>query len=229
MKRTWLTLIPVLAMAWVVPVSADEARAAFDQAQILKRNGRFDEARAAFQELASSSSDATWSSLASDELRFGLPLHESNVLLSQLARAADHPARTRLLKRVESIYQTLLNDNADRPERIAEIERKRDQLSLLGQAASNDESDGLAAGLGLLRSRIENHHRRTGRWPDRRQIESDISSSLRSVGLAPERLTLYDFYPSSTSFYATLHDSSGGAEIKIKGDGHRVTVEGGGR
>lgn len=209
--------------------AGDDAQAVYQQAQALKRSNRFNEARIGFQEATTLAGPASkWSALAADELHYGLPLHESNVLLAQLVRAADHPTRARLLARVEALYQEMLEANADNPERIAEIERKRDQLALLRQAAQGSEHSSLTDGLARLRGRLEQLYARQGRFPDRRQIETEVANMLSEAGLAPARLTLFDFYPSSTSFFATLRDSQGGADVKIKGDGSGIRIEGGG-
>jgi len=209
--------------------ATDDAQAAYQQAQALKRGNRFNEARLGFQEATTLAGPGSkWSTLAADELRYGLPLHESNVLLAQLARAADHPTRSRLLTRVEALYQEMLESNTDNPGRIAEIERKRDQLALLRQSARGNEHPSLTDGLDRLRSRLDQLYARQGRFPDRRQIETEVANMLREAGLAPNRLTLFDFYPSSTSFFATLRDSQGGADVKIKGDGGGIRIEGGG-
>lgn len=225
-----LLIAVVLSGLCLPPLArADDAQAAYNQAQALKRGNQFGEARQAFQELTTLTGPASkWSSLAADELRYGLPLHESNVLLAQLTRAKDHPTRSQLLTRIESLYDAMVNDNADNPERVAEIERKRDQLALLRQMARGGESTSLAESLGALRDRIEQYHSRHGRWPDRRQIEAEVANVLRQAGMAPERLYLFDFYPTSTSFFATLRDNQGGPEIKLKGDSGGVRVEGGG-
>jgi len=234
MKRIHLLILILMTGAVLSPMAGAEdsgtemARAGYDHAQSLKRDGRFVEARAAFQELAGTSGDSSWSTLAADELRYGLPLHESNVLMAQLAHAGDHPSRTRLLKRIDSLYQAMLNDNMDRPERVSEIERKRDQLSLVRQMAGTAEQDSMTTGLRQLRHQIQNHHSMTGHWPDRRQIAAVVSAMLNNAGLPADRLTLFDFYPTSSSFYATLRDSRGGPDIKIKGDDGNVRIEGGG-
>lgn len=228
MMRTWIVLLALVAVIVCPASSGDETKSAYEQAQALKRSGRFDEARTAFQELAAASGGSTWSTLAADELRYGLPLHESNLLIAKMARTTDHASRAHLLKRIDSLYQAMLSDNMDRPERIGEIERKRDQLSLARQMAGKAEQDGFTAGLRQLRYRIEHFHNMTGRWPDRRQIETEVSGMLSNAGLAPDRLTLFDFYPTSSSFYATLRDSRGGPDIKIKADGGSVRIEGGG-
>lgn len=209
--------------------ATDDAHAAYQQAQALKRGNRFPEARAGFAEATTLGGPGSkWATLAADELRYGLPLHESNVLLARLAGTADHPTRARLLARVEALYQEMLDANADNPERIAEIERKRDQLALARQSAQGSEESGLTEGLDRLRSRLEQLYARQGRFPDRRQIEAEVANMLREAGLAPNRLTLFDFYPSSTSFFATLRDSRGGTDIKIKGDDGGIRIEGGG-
>jgi hypothetical protein len=208
---------------------SDAAQAAYHEAQALKRSNRFAEARGAFQEVADLADAPQWSTLAADELRYGLPLHESNVLLAELTRATDHPTRSRLLARIDALYQTMLDGNVDNPERIGEIERRRDQLALLRQSARGHEHSSLSAGLDDLRHRIEHYHDQHGHWPDRRRLETEIANMLGDAGLASDRVYLFDFYPSSTSFFATLRDNQGGPDIKLKGDGGRVRVEGGGR
>ena len=208
--------------------SDDSAQAAYSEGQSLKRSNKFVEARAVFTEVAAMSDSPKWSVLAEDELRYGLPLHQSNVLLAQAASAGDHPTRAQLLVRIDALYQSIIDANPGDVARIGEIEHKRDQLALLGQAARGAEHASLKEGLEQLRRDIQQHHYRHGRWPNRRELESEVASMLQANGQAPERLQLLDFYPTSSSFYATLRDSQGGPDIKVTGDGGSVNVEGAG-
>ena len=230
MLHRLLAVVTLIGIALVPAAFAsdDAAQAAYGQGQTLKRSNQFSAARAAFEEAAALSDASKWSALAADEMRYGLPLHESNVLLVQLAGATDHPTRARLLARLDALYQSIIDANPGNVARIGEIENRRDQVALLGQSARSAESTSLKEGLDQLRYSIQRYHIRHGRWPSRRELEAEVTSMLQATGQAPGRLQLFDFYPASTSFFATLRDSRGGPDIKLKGDGGQVRIEGAG-
>jgi len=214
------------------PLAADgddtSARSAYEQAQTMKRANQFVQARTAFQGLAALPGSEPWSTLAADELRYGLPLHESRVLMARLSTASDSRSRNSLVQQIESLYRSMISDNADKPDRVAEIERSRDQLALLRQASSRNEAGQLKSGLIELREQLENDRQKNGRWPDRRGLEAAVVRMLGNAGISPDRLSLFDYYPTSNSFYASFRDPRGELEIKIKGNGTSVRIEGGG-
>ena len=206
--------------------SGEEARAAYETAQMHKRNNRFAEARQTFAQVSelAGPSALQWAQLAADELRYGLPLHEAGVLTAQLGQAADFPNRRRILERLDALYRDLLDNNADKPERIGEIERRRDQLALLHQAVRSGEQASTGRHLELLRQRIEDFRVQTGQWPDRRRFQQELSQALQDAGLAADRLDIVNFYPSSSLLHVTLRDSQTGADIKLNGDGRGVRL-----
>lgn len=227
--------LSLLVIAMIIAVAAptthgdtpEAARAAYDEAQALKRSNRFNESREAFQRAAELSGPGTsnWAALAGDELRYGLPLHEAGYLSMQLTQIKDFPGRHQALARIEAIYQALLTDNSDKPERIAEIERRRDQLALTRQAVGTVEQLSTTTHLEQLRQRVEMHYAQQGRWPDRRLLEQELTQALRDAGQAPDRMYIVNYYPSREMFYAVIRDKQGGPDIKLKGDGNGVRLE----
>ena len=219
----FLLAIPAAARA----DDASAARTLYDEAQSLKRANRLDAAPASFQSAAelTGPEDAVWAGLAREELRFGLPLHEARQLAVQLATAGDFPGRRQLLSRIDAIHRQLLADNSDRPERIAEIERLRDELALTRQGVSSAEQSSIDAMLEQLRHRIHRHYLSQRQWPDWPFLEKELAGALRGAGLKEDRMYIVNFYPSREQFYATLRDTQNGTDTTIKGDSRGVKIE----
>jgi tetratricopeptide (TPR) repeat protein len=224
-------LIVALAMPPVAfaddPDNAEAAKAAYDEAQTLKRSNRFEEARQAFQSASElgGPDPSGWAALAADELRYGLPLQEAGALTAQLTQLKDFPSRQQALARIDGLYRTMLTDNIAKPERIAEIERRRDQLALARQALKNSEETSTSLNLEQLRERVETYRANTGQWPDRRYLEQNLSQTLRQTGIAADRMVLIDYYPSRETLYVLIRDNTNGSDIKLKGDSRGVRLE----
>lgn len=211
-------------------VQADEvstARTLYDDAQSLKRAHRLDAARTSFQRVSelAGPEDAIWAGLAREELRFGLPLHEARLLAVQLATAGDFPGRRQLLSRIDAIHRQLLADNSDRPERIAEIERLRDELALIRQSVRSAEQSSLDAMLDQLRHRIHRHYMSQRQWPDWPTLEKELTEALLRAGLKEDRMHILNYIPSQEQFFATLRDTQNGTDTMLKGDKRGVTLE----
>lgn len=221
----------VVTLAPLAPAAAEDARAAYDAAQALKRSNHFSEAREAFKRVAESSGPgaSNWAALAADELRYGLPLHESNHLFAQLAGKMDFPTRHQMLQRLDALYRALLDNNVDNLERVSEIERRRDQLAQLQQTVKVVEQSNTEIHLQQLRMRVEMYRDQTGQWPDRRRLEQELAQTARDAGLAANHFYIVNYYPSSTLFFATIRDTQGGAETILKGDKNGVKLERAGR
>jgi hypothetical protein len=221
--------LPTILLAIPDVARADDASAArvlYNDAQSLKRASRLDAARSSFQHAAESTGpeDAVWADLAREELRFGLPMHEARLLAAQLATAGDFPGRRQMLSRIDAIYRQLLADNSDRPERIAEIERLRDELALTRQSVGNAEQSSIDAMLNQLRQRVQRHYAVQRQWPDWPFLENELAEALRQAGLKDDRMYIVNFYPSREQFYATLRDTQSGRDTTIKGDNRGVTL-----
>ncbi len=235
MFRRRLTFVLFLQLCLILPASpglaqADDAvaaRAYYDEAQSLKRANRLDAARASFQRAAESSGpeDGVWAGLAREELRFGLPLHEARQLTVQLATAGDFPGRHQMLNRIDAIHRQLLADNSDRPERIAEIERLRDELALARQSVGSAEQSSIEAMLNQLRLRLHRHYLNQRQWPDWPTLEKELAEALHRAGLKEDRMYILNYIPSQEQFFATLRDTQNGTDTMLKGDKRGVTLE----
>jgi len=230
MSKILSFLIIIVVLLTIAPVTysdTDDARVAYNDAQALKRNNQFNAAREAFQRVSEFSGPgaSNWAVLAADELRFGLPLHEANHLLAQLAGNPNFPARQRTLQQLDALYQTLFDNNLGNLERLTAIEQRRDQLAQLRQTVKSVEQTNTEISLQQLRRRIERYRDHSGHWPDRRRLEQELTQTAREAGLAANWFYIVNFYPSSTSFFATIGDTQGGAEIKLKGDENGVKLE----
>jgi len=204
-----------------------EARSAYEEAQAHKRSNRFETARSSFQRVTefTGPEDAVWANQAREELRYGLPLQEARVLAHQLMNAGDFPGRRQTLARIDTIYRQLLADNSDRPERVAEIERLRDELAIARQNVSSAERSSVEMSLDQLRRRIHRYYLSHRQWPDWNVLQQELADSLKQAGLKEDRLYISNYYPSEEQFYATLHDTQNGADITLQGDPRGVTLE----
>jgi hypothetical protein len=205
---------------------ADTARTFYDEAQSLKRDNRLEAARASFQRATEVTrpEDAVWTDLAREELRYGLPLYEARQLTRQLAIAGDFPGRRQMLSRIDAIHRQLLADNSDRPERIAEIERLRDELAIARASVGSAEQSSVNAALDHVRHRIHSYYLNQRQWPDWPFLEKELAEALRQAGLKEDRVYIVNFYPSQEQFYATLRDTQSGTDTTIKGDHRGVTL-----
>jgi hypothetical protein len=234
MCRYLLTFALLFQLPTILPAIPDVARAddasaaqvLYNDAQSLKRANRLDAARSSFQHAAelTGPEDAVWADLAREELRFGLPMHEARLLAARLATAGDFPGRRQMLSRIDAIYRQLLADNSDRPERIAEIERLRDELAITRQSVGDAEQSSIDAMLNQLRQRVQRHYAMQRQWPDWLFLEKELADALRQAGLKDDRMYIVNFYPSREQFYATLRDTQTGIDITIKGDNRGVTL-----
>lgn len=101
----------------------------FNQAQTLKRKGQYHQARAMFEEIAEQQPENQWTSLAKDELRYGLPMFEADNIMPD--NAMGDPAMVlEKMQTVSHLYRQILADNTDNPKRVIDVNQRLDQMSI---------------------------------------------------------------------------------------------------
>ena len=83
----------VLAPVKFALADAEEAADMYRQAQELKRDHQFEDARIMFDTVANMDDTGVWGDLAADELRYGLPMFEADYWMVKFGRASQDPSK----------------------------------------------------------------------------------------------------------------------------------------
>jgi hypothetical protein len=172
--------------------TSEAARAAYDEAQALKRSNRFNESRETFQRAAEFSGPgaSNWAALAGDELRYGLPLHEAGYLSMQLTQIKDFPGSSApTSRRSPGAVTTAATSQAH-----CQNQRRRDQLA--APSGRHGQQPSTTTHLEQLRQR-GNALRPWSRWPDRRLLEQRLVQALLT---GADRMYIVNYYPSRGMF-----------------------------
>jgi len=191
----------------------------FNQAQELKRQELFHEARVLFEKVVEESSDAEhrWSQMAADELRYGLPIFEADSLLLNNSLQAPSILMQKMEK-VEHLYRQILADNTDKPQRVVEINGRLDNASISRKALANALKASALSGAVSLRVMLQEHYMTRGEWPDQAAIKQQILSYEPNFSLVSYR-------SNNEAMKLVVKDKKYGAEIQLTGSGQRVTMQ----
>jgi len=201
--------------------AANEARAAYEKAQALKREHRFAEAQQEFEYVADLNEPGThkWASLAADELDYGLLLYEAKYWTLKMGSGVnDGRTMQTYLRNAEKAYRQILELNSDNVERTREIQGKLDDLLISTQALRNAARAQSYASLERLRIIMDTYYMENGDWPDQRTLAKALKETLKLNRQKESRYLIKNYWKSKNGYYAVLMDTEGGANIKLKGD-----------
>ncbi|MEE2733180.1 MAG: hypothetical protein VYA55_20340 [Pseudomonadota bacterium] len=199
------------------PTPDREASDLFNQAQALKREGRYHEARARFEALAERTPATQWSALAADELRYGLPLYEADNILPDHALQASE----RLLEQmtnVSHLYRQILADNGDQPQRVVDINQRLDQVALSLKHLRNAITANALSRATTLRILVMEQLMQTGQWP----AEKHMRQLLQQQG---DDYELVRYEHSATEGDLVILDQRYDVMLQLSGDERRVTLQ----
>ncbi|HLG22442.1 MAG TPA: hypothetical protein VI382_06475, partial [Candidatus Manganitrophaceae bacterium] len=160
-----------------------------------------------------------WASVAADELKFGLPLFEANHWMLQFGKGeSDHAGLNRNISRAESLFRRILEENADQPDRILEIQHHLDGLYVARRLIENTffaktRSDMMNLHTVMILYFVENNQ-----WPEAPVVSEEaakLTKELRIKNYTRDRLT-----------YRLLLENTGDrSEILLEGNdsGSKVT------
>jgi len=199
--------------------SALAITSSYNQAQELKRQEHFHEARVLFEKVVEDSSEAErrWSHMAVDELRYGLPIFEADSLLLNNSLQAPSILMQKMEK-VEHLYRQILADNTDKPQRVIEINSRLDNASISRRALVNALKASALSGAVPLRVMLQEYYMSRGEWPDQSTFKQQISS------YAPNFI-LVSYQSNNEEIELVVKDKKYGAEIQLAGSGQRVTMQ----
>ena len=162
---------------------ADDPRvkAAYERAQRLKHEQRFEETKVVFEQVAAASGPGTkkWVTLARDELRYGLPVFEAKQWLIKMGSPGNDPATLRRTQRnAENLFRQILAENTDSLQRTQEAQRYLDELVITRGAIGNALRASSLSRATNLRIFLLQYYAEYGECPGRRAME-DIMKEAR--------------------------------------------------
>lgn len=196
-----------------------ETAALYDHAQQLKRKGKYSEARALYERIAEqdSESDSQWRAMASDELRFGLPMFEANSLLFDNT-LGDALASIAKLVQVGHLYRQILADNAHDPQRVMEMHRRLDDTFISRKALDNVVRANSLNAASPLRVTFYEYFMSTGAWPDEATAKKELETYAPSFEVVTYRID-------SGQLELVLRDTRYGSEVQVFGTEAGVTLK----
>lgn len=191
----------------------------YNRAQSLKRQEKFHEARVLFQNVIDMSAEAEqrWSEMATDELRYGLPIFEADNLL--LNNALQNPLLLKgKMEKVEHLYRQILANNTDKPLRVVEMNKRLDNISISRKAMANALKASALSGAIPLRMMLREYYMTRGEWPDQAEMKQQI------LGHAPN-FDLVSYQSNNEQIELVVKDKKYGAEIQLAGNGQGITAQ----
>ena len=200
------------------PLRKQEIVSVFNQAQELKRKEQYHDARALYERVISLSEreEPRLLEMAKDELRFGLPIFEADNMMLDNATQEPSLIATKMEK-IQHLYRQILADNTDNPQRMIEIHRRLDNLSISRKALSRVMEANSLASASQLRVMLFEYFMTMGVWPNRETLEEQLKDSA----LAFE---VIDYQASDQKITIMLRDSKYGTQLELSGDMRGVTV-----
>ncbi len=191
----------------------------FNQAQRLKRREEYHEARALFERVIEldQMKDSRWAEMADDEVRYGLPLFEAeNLLLNNTLKAPTVLASK--MEQVEHLYRQILADNTDKPERVVEMNRRLDGISVSRKALKNSMKASAMSKVWPLKIMMVEHYMMYGEWPDKGTVEADLKRLAADIELV-------EYQIEKENLSMIVRDSVYDAEIKLRGNDRGIQIE----
>jgi len=207
---------------------AEEAADMYRQAQDLKRGYQFDDARVMFETVADMEDSGVWGSLAADEMRYGLPMFEADYWMVKFGRAYQDPAKQDTYRQnAKALYEEIISQNTDKPERIELVQHKLDQLATSSAYLKSSREFRLKASLAPLRIALLQHFNTYGKWPDEDWIRKELGRALKRSRFAEDKLVIDEYWTNDADFRLHLMDTENDTRIKLIGvdNGSNIRIE----
>lgn len=189
----------------------------FSQAQEYKRQGQFNEARALYELLVESAleGEQQWASMANDELRYGLPMFEAQML--SLSAGIELHMIVENQQRVTHLYRQTLADNQSNPQRMMIINARLDDLAVSRVALARVVKHQSLANVSLLKMMLMERYSMQGEWPSRSSVEGVLERDLSNI-------TISDYQLASGTLRIVLEDNRYSNQIIVTGDNGQIMI-----
>ena len=189
----------------------------YNQAQNLKREGEYHEARALFEQIARESPTTKWGKMAQDELRYGLPLFEADSILPNNALQEPNLVLNNMIK-VTHLYRQILADNTDHPQRVMDINQRLDQMTLSIKHMQNAIRASAISRATPLRIMLMEHLMETGEWPEPNRLKQLMTH-------LPGSFDVVSYERKQNQADLVIKEAPSGIILQIGGDMRGVTIK----
>lgn len=221
-----LTALLQVSLPGVAHADGQEPADLYNEAQTLKRNQQLDEARALFEAVAELDEKGSWGKLAEDELRYALPLFEADNLMMKIGKSSRDPAQQDLYRQqAEALYKDILDSNSDKPDRIANVQRRLDQLAVTGTYLTAARDFQLRSSLTPLRMSMRMYFNDYGKWPEQNWLREELARVLGRARYSEDKLSIDEYWTDRNRFTLRLLDASSRKVLLMEGDENNVTIE----
>lgn len=209
---------------------ADEQEAAdfYKEAQKLKRDHEFDEARSLFETVVDMEDSGPWGDLAAEELRYGLPMFEADYWMVKFGRAYQDPEQQDTYREnAKSNYEEIISQNTDKPERIELVQHKLDQLATTSAYLKSSRDFRLRSSLSPLRIALLQYFNTYGKWPDEDWVRKELGRALKRARFAEDKLIIDDYWVNDADLRLHLKNLDDDTLIKLIGvnQGSNIRIE----
>jgi len=208
-SRTRMIALVFIAFSYVQPVAAggEDVAEMYNQAQQMKRDHEFENARTLFEVVADQDASGTWGKLAADELRYGLPLFEADYLILKFGQSSHRPKQQDQYRhQAETLYKEIIADNTDKPERIENVQRRLDQLAMTSSYLDTARDVRLRNALTPLRISLRERFNEYGKWPEEDWLREELGQALGRARYARDKLTIDEYWVDDNRFRLHLLD-----------------------
>ena len=223
-----LNIVLLFASVNVALADAEDAADLYRQAQELKRDHQFDDAHVMFETVADMEDSGVWGGLAADELRYGLPMFEADYWMVKFGRAYQSPSRQDTYRQnARSLYEEIISQNTDKPERIELVQHKLDQLATSSAYLKTSRDFRLRASLEPLRIALLERFNEYGKWPDEDWVRKELGHALKMGRFAEDKLVIDEYWTNDADFRLHLLDPENDTRIKLIGinNGSDIQIE----
>lgn len=222
-QSAYLPVLPAVSMPFspqTMPQTAvsELTMQRFSQAQDYKRQGQFNKARALYELLVESAleGEQEWVSMANDELRYGLPMFEAQML--SLSTGIELHMIVKNQQQVTYLYRQILAGNQGDPQRIMIINARLDDLAVSRVALARVMKHQSLANMSLLKMMLMERYSMQGEWPGKSSVEGVLERDLPHITISDYQLV------SGGSLRIVLEDNRYSNQIIVTGDNGQVMV-----
>lgn len=189
----------------------------FNQAQQFKRQGAFSKARAMYELLVEQAPDGDlqWVAMANDELRYGLPMFEAQML--SFSAGTELQSVVKNQQRAIFLYRQILADNSDNLQRVVEINARLDSMTVSKIALNQVMKSQSMANITPLKMMLMEAYSSVGDWPSRQHIQEMMERAMPTVQVSKYNIK-------QGQLHLVLEDQRYKNEITIVGRDGRITI-----
>ena len=190
----------------------------FNHAQDLKRQEQYHDARALYERIINLSErqEPRLSAMAKDELRFGLPIFEAdNMMLDNVMQEPSLVAAK--MEKIQHLYRQILADNTDNPQRMMEMHRRLDNVSISRKSLARAMEANSLASATRIRVMLYEYFMTMGTWPNHKVLEAQLKDSALDF-------EVISYQADDRQLTLVLKDPKYGTQVELRGDMKGVTI-----